>query len=351
MQICDIPAELTRIWDSLEGTSKMRACLFNLILFTQKNERTAYVQDLAQKVVERFPSRVIFITVDKTATEDFLKANVSIMTGAKGECDIVCDYIEFEASSSSMPKVPFVILPHILPDLPVYLVWAEDPCRENPLTHQMESLATRIIFDSETTDNLACFAKAVLDHKNEAGCDVADLNWARTESWRELLGAAFYSPERLEQLKNAKTVQITYNGFETPFFCHTKVQAIYLQGWIASQLDWPLKKAGEKRFEYENGIVELKAAKFDALPPGTIISIEIETAQGDHFSFCRLPDLPHQVNMIYSTPEKCEIPSRYIFTKSQSGLSLVSEICHSGTSEHYLKLLNRLQTMDFSCTS
>ena len=343
MDVANISSELARISDSLPGSNKMRASLFNLILFTQKNERAAYIRTIAQKVIERFPSRVIFITVDKSNKENTLKASASVMSGAKGEFDIVCDLIEFEATAISQERIPFLILPHLIPDLPVYLVWAEDPIKENPLSYQLEKLATRLIFDSESTDDLAQFAASLIHHKNESNCDIADLNWARTENWRELIALTFHSPERLQQLKKAKTIKIIYNSKESPFFCHTKIQAIYLQGWIASQLEWPLKTIEGNSFHYANTTVELLPEINTALPPGAIISIDILTEDGDHFSFCRNKNIPEQILMISCDLEKCEIPSRYLFNKSQSGLSLVNEICQSGTSAHYLKLLNVLK--------
>src|ERR1700733_1436277 len=84
----NIQSELTSIWDSLESANKMRACLFNLIIYTKQNTRTAYVRTIAQKVIEKFPSRIIFISVDKDPTHDYLKAKVSVMPASEGEYDI-----------------------------------------------------------------------------------------------------------------------------------------------------------------------------------------------------------------------------------------------------------------------
>lgn len=75
-----IQSELTRIWDSLEGTNKMRASLFNLIFFTKKKTRSQYIRDISQKVIEKFPSRVIFITADPDAGEDYLHTRVSVLS-------------------------------------------------------------------------------------------------------------------------------------------------------------------------------------------------------------------------------------------------------------------------------
>ena len=41
-----IEAELTRIWETLEGTSKMRASLFNLIFYVPSNQRAEYYRKL-----------------------------------------------------------------------------------------------------------------------------------------------------------------------------------------------------------------------------------------------------------------------------------------------------------------
>ena len=51
----NIQQELNKIWESLETTNVARACLFNLIFFTHKDHRTAYIQRLTQKVLKSFP--------------------------------------------------------------------------------------------------------------------------------------------------------------------------------------------------------------------------------------------------------------------------------------------------------
>jgi hypothetical protein len=95
----------------------MRASLFNLLVVAPKNQRADYVRTITLKVLERFPSRVIFTTIDKNLSNDSLNASVSLIPGAS--YDVVCDFIELEASKQAQGKIPFVILPHLLPDLPL----------------------------------------------------------------------------------------------------------------------------------------------------------------------------------------------------------------------------------------
>lgn len=344
-----IESELTRIWDSLQGTNKMRACLFNLILYTDKDTRSGYIRAIAQKVIEKFPSRVILVSYDTNPKEDYLKTGVSVLSGAKGEYDIVCDLIEIEVAGSNREKIPFLILPHILPDLPVYLVWAENPKKDDPIALQLEKFASRIIFDSESTDNLPGFAEVLLYHKEVARVDIADLNWARIESWRDLLSATFYSEDRLQKLSEASQIEVVYNAHETAVLCHTKTQSVYLQAWLACQLNWTLKKTdmseGSMTFTYDKGsghdvVISLTPQQHDRLASGTVVSVAITTENDERFSFGRNLKFPHQISMEISTPVRCDIPIQFIFAKAESGQSLVKEICHKGTSAHYLKVLN-----------
>lgn len=341
-----IETELERIWDSLQGTNKMRACLFNLIIYTMKNERRDYLIDFAKKVIQRFPSRIIFVTVDETPDEEQLKTGVSVMTADERECSIVCDYIDIEASGKHHARVLFVVLPHILPDLPVYLVFANDPCKKDPVERQLESFATRTIYDSETTESLPCFANALFEHIQSSQEEIADLNWARIEGWRSLLADTFHTSEKLECLKQAVEIEITFNSIETTSICHTRVQAVYLQGWLACQLGWTLKNVTKDAFEYEQIIVKLTLSKMESIPAGRIISLEIKSSEDRHFAFKRSPDNPHHIQIQVSSKESCMMPSYFIFDRDESGQSLVREICHKGTSQHYLALLTMLSKLD-----
>ncbi len=346
-----IQKELDRIWESLETTSTTRACLFNLICYNQRNERTEYIQKLAQAVIEKFPSRVMLITLDDSLPADTLTTQVSILSSSQGEYDVACDLIQIEASTTSQDKIPFIILPHILPDLPVYLVLAEDPSKTDPLASALEKWAQRLIFDSETTTDLGRFAASALEHQALTHADIADLNWARIESWREMLSSTFHSKERVEQLSQAQTIEITYNAHPSSYFCHTHIQAIYLQAWLATQLQWEFQSmistgADKTLIRYLNQEVWLNPVSDEQLSPGLILSMTLTTTDHTLFTFQRDLQAIHQIAFHLSTPTQCLLPSKYIFPKAEVGHSLVKEICHRGTSQHFLNSLALIQRMD-----
>ncbi|MBS3904427.1 MAG: glucose-6-phosphate dehydrogenase assembly protein OpcA [Simkania sp.] len=349
-----IEKQLSDIWESLSTTQtdgknrRMRACLFNLILVTDKNARAAYIRGIAERVIEKFPSRILFVTIDRENKEDLLLTGVSVLNVKEAASDIACDLIECEVSSVSAVRVPFILLPHLLPDLPVYLLWAEDPILDNPLAYQLEKFTTRLIFDSESTSNLPLFAKSLLHHLEVSQCDIADLNWARTESWRTLLIATFRSTKRLAELHDTRTIKLIYNAKSTDFFCHTRIQSIYLQGWLAGQLGWVLKEfdvvSKEISFHYEgpkNQPIEIRLIpeEHPEVAPGSISTFELSTYSGQHFLFTRNPQASYQVTLYISSKETCEMPTQFLFSKGSIGQTLVKEICQRQTSHHYLQLL------------
>lgn len=330
-----IEPELIKLWEKL-AKEKMRACLFNLLVFNQLSPRTDYIRDIVQKVSEKYPCRVLFISSDPKSAKPYLKTAVSVV----GNGTIACDYIDVGVSGSEMQRVPFVLLPHIIPDLPVSLLWTEDPSIPHPLFEPLASLSNRMIFDSESAESLLAFSQRILKLQEKTGIDTADLNWARTEGWRDLIASLFRSGEKLEQLEE---VRLTYNARKTESFCHLKVQSIYLLAWLSSRLKWKfLKSTPSLEFTFEKQRGEIRSAEWEKLGSGTVISIDMATKDGYLYQAQREPKQYHHVWIQISSPEKCELPYSYVLGKTATGQSLIKEIITKGTSAHYLDMLKEI---------
>jgi glucose-6-phosphate dehydrogenase assembly protein OpcA len=257
---------------------------------------------------------------------------------------IACDHIDIGVAGNERERVPYLILPHILPDLPITLLWAEDPCDTHPLFQPLTKLAHRIIFDSESADNLLGFAKTVLALKK---VDIADLNWARTEGWRDLITSLFDSGERLAMLQDISEVKIVYNGRPTEFFCHLKIQSMYLLAWLSSRLDWNCQKSDKNlNFTFEHVSASIESAEWEKIGPGTILSVTLTTSKKVKFECARIKEKYHYVSIQISSPDKCDLPYQYLLGQTATGQSLVKEICNKGTSHHYLEMLEHLEVLD-----
>lgn len=343
----EIESELLKIWEGLAKQNKMRASLFNLIVFNRLSARTDYIRNIVQKVVEKFPCRTLFISSDPDSPHPYLKTAVSVVVPQSGESSIACDQIDIGVSGPDIDRVPFVLLPHIIPDLPVYLLWTEDPSKDHPLFEPLVKLATRIIFDSESADSLLAFSQKLLDLHEKTKIDIADLNWARIEGWRELISSTFASKERLSQLRKLNVLKIVYNARETEFFCHLKIQAMYLLTWISSRLNWDFIQASKNLdFQFKGIKAQIGSDNWTKLGPGTVISMHFQTVDGIVFDAARILELYHHVKIQITTPEKCDLPYRFVLGRAATGQSLVKEICTKGTSSHYLEMLKNLNHLD-----
>lgn len=345
-----IEQQLLHIWDSLDKSHQMRASLFNLIVFNQLSSRTDYIRKIVQKIIDTLPCRVLFITYDPDPTKDYLKTAVSVIS-AERTSSTVCDDIDIGVAGSNWERVPYLILPHIVPDLPVYLLWAENPSIEHPLFEPLSRLSTRVIFDSESADSLCGFSETLLKIKTQNQCDIADLNWGRLEGWRELLASTFNSKERLEDLYNIQKLSITFNARETEYFCHLKIQAMYLIALLSSRLGWKFQTVSKKnqttQFQFKDHIEATIASNdWPSVSPGAILAIKIQTSRQSEYQFLRNPKLPQQITVQISTHDRCELPYQFILRKPPIGQSLVREVFLKGTSTFFLEMLNQLTILD-----
>lgn len=314
-----IESELLNIWDQLAKENKTRACLFNLIVFSSESPRTDYLRTIVQKVAEKFPCRTLFISSDPNSKHTYLKTAVSVISSAS----IACDQIDIGVAGSEETQVPFLLLPHLVPDLPIYLLWGEDPSVPHPLFDPLCKLATRLIFDSESTDHLPRFAKSLLNFNNK---EIADLNWARTEGWRDLLISLLETSD----LTQAKTFQITHNSHNTPFFCHNQIQSLYVKTWLKTRLHWNLEP-------------KIISEDWEKLGTGNLIAIRFETKNGLCVDARRIPEELHQVQIQKNDAVKCDLPYQFMLGRAATGQSLVKEVTAHGTSLHYLDVLKELQ--------
>ncbi len=344
---CDVEDRLEKILEKIQGANKMRASLFNMVIYAKKNHRDSYYRTMAQKLIEKFPSRILFV-LENTEQTNLMEISVSVLSANEGESSIYCDLIEFQVSSERRKEVPFAILPHLLPDLPIYLLWGDDPSKEDPLSFNLERLAHRTIFDSEVTDELFSYARAIFTHKEKTSSQIADLNWGRIENWRGLISSVFHSQALIEKLTSSDHIDIYYNDIPSDYLSHTKTQSIFLVFWIAAQLGW---KCHRYEYEKDDTLVEFKTKdhlvkvkllpqKEEGLKSGRILKIDFFLDQENKICFTRKKEALHHIMIETCHKNVCELSAQQVFDKEESGQSVVNEIYHDKTSQHYLNMLS-----------
>jgi len=111
-----------------------------------------------------------------------------------------------------------MVLPHLIADLPVFLLWGQDPTADLTVLPKLEGLADRLIFDSEAVDDLPRFASRLLAKASDG---FVDMNWARLSPWRQTLAHPFNNALDIAQLREAETVEIVFTAAPPPVFSIT----------------------------------------------------------------------------------------------------------------------------------
>lgn len=347
-----INVALQEIWDKQMGANRIKASLFNFVVYTQTERRIDYFNHVIREVIKKFPCRVIFIHANtKKSKKDYLDTSVSVEHAGDASGKIVCDRITIEVGGKAISQVPFLLLPLLIPDLPVHLLWGQDPTIENTIFPHLEKFAARVIFDSESTDNLIPFSTRILQVMRECPCELVDMNWARMSGWRNVMVQTFDTEEKLLELKRAKSITIYYNEKKSPWFEHREIQAVYFHNWLSTCLGWTLQKTQKEKnkisLEYQflktTIPIELIPCVHEESPSGSIVNVTIETQTQTHYEMKRLNKDNPIVRVEVSTEEKCFLPFTIPLSTVNRGLSFIKELLYTSPSQHYIQMLKSLQ--------
>lgn len=358
IEIPKIEKELNRLSGGIPD-AKQKASLFTLVIYAHYSRSIKYVQELVDSILDKFPCRIIFIRCDDQAQTPYFHVNVSTVKSGTGNESSICDQITIDASKDQLKRVPYLILPHLVPDLPVYLIWTQNPFEENEIFPHLKPIASRVIFDSECSDDLQTFCKEMRNNLESLNIDLMDINWAFISNWRDIIGQVFESPQKLEQMRNCKSMMITYNSYKSETYQHPEIRPIYLQGWIASRLNWRYRqtehfdKHGIISYYSDKNpvVVALQPKNYDNLPPGAIFSIEILTTQGENLFITRKDSNYQQVLVKSSSKETCELPYTLPLPNVHRGMTFLKEIFYQKLSDHYGEMLKVISQIDFKLMS
>lgn len=336
------------------GKDFIQASQFNLVVYSQESRRTEFLKKMMRNIIELFPCRIIFIDVEKEADENFLQVKASQELIDKGEAIISCDLISVQVSFQLLQRVPYIVLPNLISDLPIFLLWGQDPTLENEIFPHLKKIASKLFFDSECTANLQQFCRIMLGQLSTWQIEVMDFNWAQMSSWREIIAQVFDSPEKVQDLDHINKVRIAYNTAQAELVFHAETQSIYLQGWLSSRLGWSFVSKQES-----NGVIQLKYKKDsreitvllsaelrEEMNPGTILGIEFST-DDNHFYILQRQQDSSKVKVHISTSEKCELPFTLTLHQLRKSYSFM-ELFYRPTSEHYLQMLKAIEPIDWN---
>lgn len=352
IQVADIEKELSALWNNRQTKKQIRASLFNLIIYSPNQQEANTLNEIVHAIVEKFPCRIIFIHGDHRPEQNYMQVTVSNAIIGHGDFSIVCDQINIEVSCSQMHRVPYIILPHVVQDLPIYLLWGQNPLMDNHILPALRAYAEKLIFDSDCGD-FQKFSKPMLGLMDAWNISFMDINWARVSGWRSVIAQTFDNDKALHDLQFCNSIKIVYNKKPVPSGQKQKIPSLYLQGWLAAQLGWTY--AGNRVedstlvlcYQKEDHKIEifLVGKENNDFFPGSIFSFELEGPKEHSYAILRMGADDRVVTHICSM-EQCEMPFILRLGDLNRGTYFMQEFFYKQAGEHYRNMLRIISEID-----
>jgi glucose-6-phosphate dehydrogenase assembly protein OpcA len=342
----DIEPQLQASWDQELHTDRVKTALFNLVVYVRQPERAARLQRLLDPLTGRFPCRVLVLFEDSSQAPDYLQTEIAVDFIGDPEHLVSSDQIHIHFAPHERDRAGFILVPHLLPDLPVYLLWTELPDRQDPLFSLLEPYLNQVVFDPPGADLMAQFSQQLLAILDHIPGGATDLQWASTEGWRQVIASAFNGSERLTHLRRLTALQITYADGLDELGRDTSLPALYIQGWLAAQMRWQYKglQATKERMElhYDSPVgsitITLIATPRGEMAAGAIRQLEGDSLEGFHFEL-NTDASGNYVTMTGGSEAVCEIPTTLYLSHLTREQVLAKELFQRGTSDHYTRAL------------
>lgn len=356
-QFENIQKELDKLQQT-SSLSKMLPFFFNLILYVKKSQHSLYQDKIISPLTNKFPSRIIFIIEDddeNSAQKNYLDIKVQPMSTSNQ-----CEIIFINVSGIYRERIPFLIYPNLISDLPIYLLWTLPIIPNISILKSISKLVSRIIFDASTTPNLHEFFSSIFScYKNSNSC-IADISWTAISSWRKLISNFFDCPETLQGLSSAEKIIITYVSDDKQEnkneFNPNKIQALYLQSWLVTSLNWQLENLQVKntfKISYINNNktntqIFIKPIIQDCLEIGSIKSIEIFPSICSGTYYFQRVSSKEQMSLNSSENHKnkeCIYPKKNFIISLEEGLEIIQEVFFPPSPSLFFKSFNFLKDL------
>jgi glucose-6-phosphate dehydrogenase assembly protein OpcA len=281
-----------------------RICTLTLLAVV-RNGRPAEAAALAERLGERYPSRSIVLdlksaegdaaggTPRPTSHDGQLDVEIALhchTRGAVGRQAVCCEQITVTAAGRAIARVPALVLPLLVPDLPVYVLWPGDPpTAPDPAAEVLRRLAEVsdvLIVDSAAMRRPIAGLAAAAVFAGPLPGGVRDLTWGRLTPWRDLIVQSFDPASMRPALERLERVRIRTEG-DAAADGRAPIAGLLLGGWLAGRLGWepagPARREGgmlRALFWRNGGGLELGIEG----GPGPIVSFECAAGGNDPVS-------------------------------------------------------------------
>ncbi len=340
---------LTSLGNNSGHLGGSKACLFTLLAYAKNFEQSIHCHELVRLIAKKYPCKIILTSIEPTTSDSFHVERTMYKNSANGAPNtFIGEVITITSSPDQMHRVPFSLLPEIVPDLPLYVIANDRPSQCEQFLGPLLNSVTKIIFEPDSMSGYPAFAQEILSSLHLK--KYVDINWIKLKPWREAIFRIFDDKEKIKHIKQATSISLRYSKHPSKKVNIRKdSQAIYLQAWLSQCLDWRMVSMEEKddkfhiSFSHDAGPLSFDITPFDSavVEEGGILSLEIAGADETHYLISYEQDDRHIV-VHSSTPDRCEMPFVIFVGSFQRGHLLGNELFTRPQEDvHYIDTLKQ----------
>jgi glucose-6-phosphate dehydrogenase assembly protein OpcA len=297
-----IERTLAELWKQAAGHDQsvgddavLRARVAGVMVYLNDESLLADTRQVISELATFHPCRALLMVGDRNAAARDIEMYLTALCANQkrsGSRNVCCEEIILTAHGRFVSELPSAAVPLLVPDLPVFLWWREEPGAEDKVFNQLCLAADRVVIDSADfhappSDFLG--VTQLFNRESDEAIALSDINWARLTPWRASL-ANFYDVEdyRIE-LDKITDVQIHFVA-ETEKTSAVSSQAVLIASWLASRLNWKFAGAMETQsssrglafqFRSNDRVVKLSLNEVQrpAMKSGRLCEIELKVSQ------------------------------------------------------------------------
>jgi len=250
-----------------EDPQAVRLLAFNLVAVCISVDDADIATHTAGLIAQSHPCRAIVVYADPQPADN-IEADLSFQRALTKSGTVNAEHVRLNVSGEPAYHLTSVVTPLLVPDIPVYLWLVGAPPLGQAFGHDAIAICERLIIDSGEYPHVKSTLRTMSTELRNAGDEIglADLSWARTQTWREVLAQSFEGPQMRELVDDINRVEVESSG-PSP-----SAAGWLCAGWLSDRLGWN-----------EGGpAVVAAAAEVDGVPEHELSAIRVSCQSAQH---------------------------------------------------------------------
>jgi len=278
--LAGIDTALNQFWRTQAAIGEqavLRAATLTLIMMAGDEKRYQASHQALPHVMDQHPSRIILVRMIDSEREAGVAAFISAhcRLSDQGGKQVCCEQITLHCPRREKEKLPGILLPLLLPDLPVFCWWPEAMQEDRLFLQSLWRYVDRLIVQTptETVDWPALRHIAGQMALLNEQVRITDLTWAAITDWREALAQLFDGEDGAEMLGHLSRLVILIAG------ARFSAASGWLLAWLMTLLHWQPLGWVQPTFRGPQGeiAVSFQAAPDLAAQSSTVTAVEMES--------------------------------------------------------------------------